>query len=109
MDLRVYFQKIKQLETTIEGAFAVIVSEETSDGGIPGVLTEVYKASAAQLIVEGKARLATKDEADDFSQSKVQAKEESDRAALAGRVQLSLVSDSELKAIKSVLKGAKKE
>ena len=109
MDLRVYFQKIKQLEATIEGAFAVIVSEETPDGGIPGVLTEVYKASAAQLLVEGKARLATTEEATAFQQSKVQAKEESDRAALAGRVQLSLVSDSELKAIKSVLKGAKKE
>ena len=109
MDLRVYFQKIKQLEATIEGAFAVIVSEETPDGGIPGVLTEVYKASAAQLLVEGKARLATTEEAAAFHQSKVQAKEESDRAALAGRVQLSLVSDSELKAIKSVLKGAKKE
>lgn len=109
MDLRVYFQKIKQVEQTIEGAFAVIVSQETSDGGIPGVLTEVHRASAAQLIVEAKARLATQDEADAFQLSKVQAKEELERAALAGRVQLSLVSDSELKAIKSVLKGAKKE
>lgn len=109
MDLRVYFQKIKQLEQAIEGAFAVIVSQETSDGGVPGVLTEVHKASAAQLVVEGKARLATKDETDAFQQSKVLAKEEVERATLAGRVQLSLVSDSELKAIKSVLKGAKKE
>ena len=109
MDLRVYFQKIKQVEQSIEGAFAVIVSQETSDGGIAGVLTEVHKASAAQMIVEGKAQLATKDEADAFNQSKVLAKEESERAALAGRVQLSLVSDSELKAIKSVLKGAKKD
>lgn len=109
MDLRAYFQKIKQVEQSIEDAFAVVVSQETPDGGSPGVLTEVHKASAAQLIVEGKAKLATKEEADAFHQSKVQAKEECERAALAGRVQLSLVSDSELKAIKSVLKGAKKE
>jgi hypothetical protein len=109
MDLRVYFHKIKQLEEAIEGAYAVVVSHETSDGGIPGVMTEVTKLSAATLVVEGKARLATKEEAESFQETKVRAKEESDRAALAGRVQLSLVSDSELKAIKSVLKGAKKE
>ena len=109
MDLRVYFQKIKQLEEIITGAFAVVVSHETPDGGIAGVLTEAPKSVAAQLVVEGKARLASQEEADAFQESKVQAKAESDRAALSGRVRLNLVSESELKAIKTVLKGAKKE
>ena len=64
MDLRVYFQKIKQLEEIITGAFAVVVSHETPDGGIAGVLTEAPKSVAAQLVVEGKARLASQEEAD---------------------------------------------
>ena len=109
MDLRVYFQKVKQIEENIEGAYAVIVSHETSDGGLPGMFTEVHKASAAKLVVEGKARMATIDETNAFQQAKVLAKDESDQAAQAGRVQLNLVSDSEMKAIKSALKGSKKE
>ena len=109
MDLRVYFQKIKQVEAVIEAAYAVIVSHETSDGGKAGVLTEAPKSIAAALVVEGKARLATVEEAGAFQDEKRLAKEEADRSALAGRVQLSVVSDSELKAIKTVLKGAKKD
>ena len=109
MDLRIYFQKLKQVEEAITEIYTVIVSNETSDGGKPGVFTEVLRASAAKLVVEGKARLASKEEADDFRFQNGVAKDEADRSALASRVQLNVVSDQDLKAIKTVLKGARKE
>ena len=33
MDLRAYYQKIREIETRIEEAFAIVVSLETGDGG----------------------------------------------------------------------------
>ena len=56
MDLKVYYQKIRDIEKSIEDAFAVIVSLETPDGGKPGTLTEVSPGLAAKMIVEGVAR-----------------------------------------------------
>ena len=109
MDLRIYFQKLKQVEDTITETYTVIVSNETPDGGKPGVFTEVLRASAAKLVVGGKARLASKEEADDFRFQNGVAKDEADRSALASRVQLNVVSDQDLKAIKTVLKGSRKE
>ena len=44
------------------GPYVVVISLETPEGGKPGRATEVSRASAAQLIVEGKARLAGADE-----------------------------------------------
>jgi hypothetical protein len=62
MDLRGYYQKIREIEAKIAEAFAVIVSLESSDGGKAGTQTEVSRALAAKMIVEGLARLATPEE-----------------------------------------------
>ena len=59
MDLRVYYQKIKEVESKIADAFAVIVSLESPDGGKAGTQTEVTRSLAARMIVNGLARLAT--------------------------------------------------
>jgi hypothetical protein len=58
MELRNYFQKIKQVESTIEDPFTLVVSLETGDGGKAGTFTEVSRSLAAKLIVNGLARLA---------------------------------------------------
>jgi hypothetical protein len=58
MELRNYFQKIKQVESTIAELFTLVVSLETGDGGKAGTLTEVSRSLAAKLIVNGLARLA---------------------------------------------------
>ena len=107
MDLRVYFNKLKQMESLIEAAYVLVISHETPDGGRPGVATEVVREVAAKLIVEGKARLAAPEETAAFNESKAKAKEDIDRSALADRVQLTVVSDTDLKAIKNVLKTKK--
>jgi hypothetical protein len=58
MELRNYFQKIKQVESTIAELFTLVVSLETGDGGKAGTFTEVSRSLAAKLIVNGLARLA---------------------------------------------------
>ena len=107
MDLRVYFQKLKQTEALIDAAHVLVISNETSDGGRPGIATEVVKEVAAKLIVETKARLANEEETELFNVQKAKAKEDIDRSTLADRVQLTVVSDTDLKAIKNVLKTRK--
>jgi hypothetical protein len=59
MDLRGYYQKIREIEAKIDGVFAVIVSLESADGGKAGTQTEVTRALAAKMVAEGQARLAT--------------------------------------------------
>lgn len=66
MDVRIYFQKIRRIEAGIVSPYAVVVSLDTPDGGKEGVTTEVTRATAAQLVVDGKARLATVEETSEF-------------------------------------------
>ena len=62
MDLQMYYQKIRDMETKIAEEFPLVVSMETADGGKGGTKTEVPRRLAAKLMVEGQARLASKDE-----------------------------------------------
>jgi hypothetical protein len=62
MDLKVYYKKIRETASTIPEEFAVVVSKESPDGGKAGVMSEVTRQQAARLVVEGRARLATKEE-----------------------------------------------
>jgi hypothetical protein len=58
MDLRAYYQKIRKIEAGIAGAYAVVVSRDTPDGGRRGVKSDVPRSLAARLIADGKADLA---------------------------------------------------
>ena len=66
MDLRGFYYKIRRLEEEIADPHVVVVSLETPDGGKPGLKTEVTRENAAKLVVEGRARLASKSETSDF-------------------------------------------
>jgi len=66
MDLRMFYQKLRKVEQEIAGDHPVVVSLETPDGGKPGVKTEVTRENAAKMIVEGRARIATKSECADY-------------------------------------------
>lgn len=66
MDLKLYFQKAREIERSIDGDFAVVVSHETPDGGRPGHMTEVAKSVAGRLVADGKARLANPEEIREF-------------------------------------------
>jgi len=66
MDVRIYFQKVRQIEATILTPHTVVMSLETPDGGRPGVKTEVTRTTAARLVAENKARLTTEEESNEF-------------------------------------------
>lgn len=62
MDLKAYYREIRTLETLLTDKDVVIVSNTTPDGGKAGTITEVPRLVACQLVVEGKARLASTEE-----------------------------------------------
>jgi len=100
MDLKVYYQKLRQIEASLGEVYVVVVSQETPDGGRAGLRTEVPRATAARMIVEGGARLATAEEAGEYREKVAEAKQAADQAAAANRVQLTVISDADLRALK---------
>ncbi len=105
MDLKLYYQKVRDTEAEIAEAFPVVVSKETQDGGKDGRCAEVTRAIAAKMIVEGSARLATTDEAKAYRDTQTEAKRIADQEAEAAKVQFTVVSTSEM----AKLTGGKKD
>jgi len=101
MNLKVYFQNIRQLEASIGEPHVVIISQETPDGGRPGVGSEVPRGIAAKMVVEGNARLATPEETEQFRNRMTEAKRVAAQTSAAQRVQFTVVSESELRALKT--------
>ena len=108
MDLRMYYQKIRELEQSFKGTFPVVVSQETPDGGITGVKTEVPVHIAARMIVDGRAVLANEKEAKEFLEQKVAAKKAADQLQAAARMQVTVMSDSDLQVLKELQPSTKK-
>jgi hypothetical protein len=100
MNLKMYYDKIREWEAKIGEEFVVLASLETPDGGRPGVKTEAGKRTAARMLVEGRARLATPAETEEFRAEQAAARAEAERAAAAARVQVAVVSGPELEKLK---------
>ena len=109
MDLRLYYQKIRDTQAKITGPFPVIESCETPDGGFAGRLTEATPAIAAKLIVEGAARLATEADAASFREARAKAKQAADEALAASKVQLTFLPVTEWNRIQDAGKRAKSQ
>jgi hypothetical protein len=108
MDLRTFFQKLRKLEQEIADPHVVMVSQETSDGGRPGQMSEVSRAIAARLILEGRAHLATPEESAAFRSAAQKALEEAQQRLMAAKVQVNVISDADLRAMKNALRVEKK-
>jgi hypothetical protein len=100
MDLRQYYQKIREKESAITEPFPIVVSNETADGGKAGVLTEVTPGIAARMVVDGVARLATAQEEKVFRAGQVDAKRAADQTAASAKVQFTVVPTAELNKLK---------
>ena len=83
MDLRAYYQKIRDIESKMADEFAVVVSLETADGGKAGAFTEVSRAIAAKMLVDGIALLAEAEEAAKFRAQRAEAAREAEQKAAA--------------------------
>ena len=101
MDLRLYYEKIRAMEAKLPDEFPILVSNETTDGGKDGTKTEVPRKIAARLLVEGLARLATKEEVKAYREFLTESKRVADQIAAAAKLQLTVVSTSDLDRLKS--------
>jgi hypothetical protein len=88
MDLRSYYKKVRDAEASLKGNEVVVVSLATSEGGKDGVLTEAPRGVAAKLIAEGRARVATSEEAGEFRDGLRAAREQYEQEEAARRVQI---------------------
>lgn len=104
MDLRNYYQKIREQEATIGERFAIVASVETPDGGQPGILTEVTAKLAAKMVVEGIARLATAEEGRSFREHQAEALRDAEQAAASSKVQLTVLPTIELERLRSAMR-----
>ena len=91
MDLRAYYRKVREVESALPAPFVVVMSQETSDGGKPGVMSEVARLAAARQIAEGRARLATEEEAAGFHKNNQEVKRAADDVAALNRMQVVVV------------------
>lgn len=66
MDIRQYYERIREVAATIAEEYTIVKSLATEDGGKAGVLTEVSRNVAAKLVVDKKAILATPAEASEY-------------------------------------------
>jgi hypothetical protein len=100
MDLKHYYQKIRDMEAAFVDAFPLVVSRETPDGGKEGAKTEVPKRLAAKLIVEGLARLATEEEKAQFRALQAEAIRAAEQLAAAAKVQVTVLTNNDLERLK---------
>lgn len=100
MDLRAYYQKIRQTVAGMTENDVVVVSLETGDGGKAGIYTEVPKAVAAKMMVDGTAELPSAEGMAAFRQAQAEAKRRAEEEMAALRVPLSLVTTAELKRLR---------
>lgn len=105
MDLQKYYERIRSLEREIVEEYPVIVSMKTADGGQADVFTETPRALAAQLIVEGKARLASEREAQEFRHKHALERQRKEEKELGGRLPLRVISEKDLE----LIRGSQKE
>ncbi len=85
-----------------------MVSHETSDGGRAGQLAEVSRSNAARLILEGHAHLATAEESAEFRAAAQKRVEEAQQRLMAEKVQVNVISDADLRAMKSASRAEKR-
>ncbi len=102
MDLRSFYKKVHETEAGLHGEHFVVVSQETSEGGKAGVRTEASRRVAARLIAEGRARLATEEEARAFYESHRAAKEAHEQEAAARWLQVMVIPSHELTKAKEI-------
>jgi len=91
MDLKIYYQKIREARRQITDEFPIVVSNETPDGGKRGRLTEVTRDLAAKMLVDGTAELASETAAAQFRQRQEEMRTAAQEELAASKVQLTVV------------------
>jgi hypothetical protein len=95
MDLRIYYQQLRQLEATVPSDPALVCSLATPDGGKAGVISEVSRGVAAQLLLQGRARLASAEEGAAHRASAQEKLERYERESAVKRIQVTVVPETD--------------
>ncbi len=103
MDIRGYFNKVREAEKLIDGTMAVIVSLDTPEGGKAGRSMEVGRSVAAHMMVDARARLATDQEIADYRASVEQDIEQARKALHASNISLTMMTDENMKNLRTIL------
>ncbi len=90
MDVRQYYRKVREVESTLTEQYVVLISLETADGGKSGMMSEVPREIAAKMIVEGRAVVAGESDRKHYFDAHANAKKAARKAELARRVQVVL-------------------
>jgi hypothetical protein len=109
MDLKGYYRRIRELESSIEDEFPVVRSLATDDGGKAGQLTEVPRAVAAQMVNDGSAELADTQEAQQFRLRVAEAHQREERRRRAEQIQFTILSEADLRSVQAERRGSRKE
>jgi hypothetical protein len=107
MDVKTYYQRIRDMEATIATPYTVVISQSTDDGGKKGVLTEVSRHLAAKMVVEGSATFTPADQVAAFQQAKESAYKAAQEAAASSKLEVTMVSSDELKKLTDDMKKLK--
>src|SRR4051812_39585483 len=89
MDLKAYYRRIRETEEGLADDCVLLVSEQTP-GGKAGVITEANRQTAAKVIVQGKARLATEAEATAFREAEAEARRAAEQHAALSRLHVTV-------------------
>jgi len=95
MDLRQFYRKVRELESSLPQPYVMVTSVESSDGGRPGIVSEVAREVAAMLIVGGKAMQASESEIESYRVSQDETRKALEKAEIAKRLQVAIISDPE--------------
>lgn len=96
MDVKQYYRKIREIQSTLPEQDVLIVSLATSDGGKAGVVSEVSRDIAAKMIVEARAIRASAEEEAAYFERQSAAKKEAHKAELARRLQVAIIAEPEI-------------
>lgn len=104
MNIRSFFEKLHEIEATIDTVSVVLVSQATPDGGIAGRVIEVARNVGARMLATGAARIATDLEAREYREKVARDIEQALAELEASRVRLTVTTDKLERAIRPIPK-----
>ena len=99
MDLKNYYQRIREFEASLPGESVVVVSRATPDGGCAGRFTEVPRTVAARMLADGIAEIAAEADAARFAEETLTNHAEEERRRAAARIQVNLITEGQARAL----------
>lgn len=105
MDVKQFYQQVRELSAQLPADAIVIKSVSTPNGGKAGVFTEVCRQTAAMQIILGTAVLATAEEAKVYYRDMEAKRQLAEKALELTRLQISLSKATQLHPIFASVEG----